>query len=134
MKRDQTTKSGEYLTKLREERGLALSLALGRLIMEEREERGWTQTDLARLLGMRQSGVATWEKGPPGFGALYLQNVMALEDIFRMPRGAILHRLGVVAQETDFTSFVYAQPDLAPAQKVVFRDLYRVFKAKEWTD
>lgn len=130
------TSSGERAARLRDERAHAQSRALGKLIEEERVGRDWTQADLAQLLGMRQSGVATWEKGPPGFGALHTYNIMALEDVFEMPRGAILYRLRAVidGDEIDFETYVMSRRELRTDQKVIFRDLHRVMVTKDWTE
>ena len=36
---------------------------MGRLIIAARKERGMTQTDLAKLLGVSQPALVKWEKG-----------------------------------------------------------------------
>lgn len=36
---------------------------MGRLIVTARKERGMTQTDLAKLLGVSQPALVKWEKG-----------------------------------------------------------------------
>jgi len=124
---------GEDVAARREAHALELSAALGALIKAERERRDWTAAQLAERLGMRQSGVSTWENGGRHFGGLHIHNVMALEDVFELPRGAIFKRLHAVEDDTDFETFVMSRRELNLAQKGAFRELYRAFVVKEWT-
>lgn len=112
-------------------RGLALNAALAALIEEERKARKWSQTELAEKLGMRQSGIATWESAGKQLGALYAHNIEALEIAFDMPKGSILDRLGLVAREIDFETFVMSRSELPEHQRALIRDLYRAFTGEE---
>lgn len=118
----------------RENRGLELSGAMGALIKEERERRGWTAQELGNRMEMGQSGISTWENGGRHYGGITLHNIEALEIVFGMPPGAIFWRLGVVQEIQDFETFLMSRPELNTAQKKAFRDLHKVMTTKDWTE
>ncbi len=60
-------------------------------IRQLREERGWTQQDLARRLGVTQGGVSTWERGR---GTPWPKYQHRLADLFGVPVEAITFELG----------------------------------------
>jgi transcriptional regulator with XRE-family HTH domain len=106
--------------------GLELSAKLAAIIEAERDKRGWTQEDLALRLEMQQSGIATWEKGSLKFGALQVFNIMALEDVFGLPRGNISYRLGATGEDRpDFETFIKGCKELDEARQDLLRDTYR---------
>jgi ribosome-binding protein aMBF1 (putative translation factor) len=71
-----------------------LASELGRAVRELREQRGWTQLDLARAAGMTQSAVARFEAGGT------------------VPTLPVLDRLAQ-ALDADLTVTVTARPDVA---------------------
>lgn len=112
------------------QRGLELSADLGALIAHERKQREWSQAELADKMGMRQSGIATYEAGSRQLGHLHVHIIEAFERVFKMPAGSILDRLGLVARQVDFETFILSS-DLPERLKYAFRDLYRAFMAKD---
>ena len=123
--------SSEELVARREERGQFLADALGALIKEEREARKWSGRELAKKLGMGQSAVAEWERGSRHRGALHIHNIEALEEVFEMQKGAIFYRLGLVAENVGFRTFVMGRTELNKSHKSVFMRLYGIFTSKD---
>lgn len=112
------------------ERGQELNAALGNLIAEERKARGWSQTDLADRMDMAQSAIATYEGGGRQLGALHVHIIEALEQVFELPKGSILDRLGLIARHIDFETFVLSYTEMPEALRYAFRDLHRAYMSK----
>jgi transcriptional regulator with XRE-family HTH domain len=102
-----------------------LAKMLGKLIETERKRVGLTQEDLAERMGVSQNAVTGWERAV-GQGALHLITILTLEDVFALPRSALLQRLGLLAShQPDFEAVVLANLALTPRQKNAIIDVYR---------
>ena len=101
-----------------------LARALGALIEAERKRHGMTQEALAAEMGVSQNAITSWERGAIA-SALRLPVILQLEKVFRLPRGALLQRLGVLPQAPDFEAVVLANLALNEEQKEALIRLYR---------
>ncbi len=61
---------------------LVVRNALGRRIRELREQRGWSQRELARQTGRHQSSVSDWENGAADMS---LATIVRLADALGLP-------------------------------------------------
>lgn len=103
----------------------ALARRLGRLIETERKRLDLTQEDVASRLGVSQNAVTGWERAV-GHGALHLSTLLAIEELFRLERGVLLQRLGLVSSVPDFKAVVLANLRLSDEQKDALIRLYDV--------
>ena len=101
-----------------------LTRRLGRLIEAERKRAGMTQEDVAGRLGVSQNAVTGWEKAARG-GALHLSVILALEQLFGLPQGTMLQRLGLMPSTPDFEAVVLSNLLLEPEQKEALIGVYR---------
>lgn len=102
-----------------------LARKLGKLIEVERKRVGLTQEDVAARLGVSQNAVTGWERAVR-HGSLHLSTILALEDLFALPRGTFLQRMGLMSEYPDFESVVLANTKLSDDQKDALARLYRV--------
>lgn len=128
---DPPSLSRSELLDRRNEHGKQLAVTLGAIVKELRLEREWTEDELGARLGLGQTGVSSWERGSPGkLGMIGLHNIAAIEDVFDLPKGALLRRLGAVVDEIDFETFVMSRSELTRQERYIMRDLHRNFTAK----
>ena len=102
-----------------------LAQKLGKLIEVERKRVKLTQEDVAARLGVSQNAVTGWERAIR-HGSLHLSTILALEDLFALPRGVFLQRMGLMSDYPDFEAVVLANMKLNEEQKDALVRLYRV--------
>lgn len=102
----------------------ALAQALGRIIETERKRLGLTQEDVAEQLGVSQNAVTGWERAAR-HGALNLGTIISLEQLFKLPRGTILQRLGMMPAAPDVEAVILNHALLKPEQKEALISVYR---------
>lgn len=101
-----------------------LAKALGVLIESERKRRGMTQEQMAEVMGVSQNAVTGWERGVSD-GALRVPLLLRLEQVFCLPSGTILQRLGVMPEVPEFEAVVLANLRLTSDQKDALVRVYR---------
>src|SRR5690606_20594305 len=107
-----------------------LARALGALIEAERKRHGMTQEALAAEMGVSQNAITSWERGAIA-SALRLPVILQLEEVFRLPKGALLHRLGGLSRAPDFEAVVLANPALNEEQNEALNRHYRAMPPRE---
>jgi transcriptional regulator with XRE-family HTH domain len=102
-----------------------LAKMLGSLIETERKRLGLTQEYVAERMDVSQNAVTGWERAV-GDGALKVPLLLKLEQLFRLPRGTIFQRLGIMPEVPEFEAVVLANMRLTGEQKDALVRLYRV--------
>lgn len=81
----------------------------GKIIVEARKKKGWTQTDLAKKLGVKQPLVARWEKDHDiklsDNTIVKLAKVLDIEEEILRPENAIDEAPTAVMKELAFKRF-----------------------------
>lgn len=105
-----------------------LAQALGQILETERKRHEFSQEYVASSLGVSQNAVTGWERAS-GQGALHLSIILAMEDLFGMPSGTIIQRLGLMPTTPDFEAVVLTHLLLKPEQKEALIGVYRAMLA-----
>jgi transcriptional regulator with XRE-family HTH domain len=93
-----------------------------------RQERGWSQRELARMLGLSQSTVSYWEQGK---SLPEPANVVELERVLKLESGTLARLLGYMPAATmrremsTVLDAIMADPDLGERERELLLTMYR---------
>jgi transcriptional regulator with XRE-family HTH domain len=102
--------------------------AFRQALAHARQERGWSQRELAREMGLSQSAVSYWEQGkslPEPF------NVVELERVLELESGTLARLLGYMPAATmrremaTVLDAIMADPELGERERELLLTMYR---------
>ena len=102
--------------------------AFRQALAHARQERGWSQRELARAIGLSQSAVSYWEQGkslPEPF------NVVELERVLELESGTLARLLGYMPAATmrremaTVLDAIMADPELGERERELLLTMYR---------
>ena len=89
---------------------------LGDRLRVEREQRGWSGSELARRTGIDQSSISKYERGERFPTSLARERI---EDAFGWPRGRIVRLAGIAEEPATLDDFLAGRPLLTDADRAL---------------
>ncbi len=97
-------------------------------LRQERQQRGWSQRELARALGLSHSSVSYWEQGK---GLPTPSNVIDLERVLDLESGTLARLLGYMPVATmrdemiGVLDAIMGDPELGARERDLLATMYR---------